>query len=75
MLDWTFTTLFSPMETGILDLMYWIYLLPPTQQTVGSNGFTTTCFDSPDGHVGKILHIQRERGQQTNQRQVDSPKY
>jgi hypothetical protein len=35
--------------------MYWIYLLPSTQQTIGYNGFTTTCFDS---HESSSCYVQ-----------------
>jgi hypothetical protein len=41
-------------------ITYWIYLLPSTQQTVGYNSFTTTCFDShesPSGFVQNLLAL------------------
>jgi hypothetical protein len=34
--------------------MYWIYLLPSTQQTIGYNGFTTTRFDSHESSSGYV---------------------
>jgi hypothetical protein len=37
---------FERFHSVVFILMYWIYLLPSPQQTIGYNGFTTTCFDS-----------------------------
>jgi hypothetical protein len=37
--------------------MYWIYLLPSTQQTIGYNGFTTTCFDSRESSSGYVQNL------------------
>jgi hypothetical protein len=36
--------------------MYWIYLLPSTQQTVVYNGFTT-CFDSHESSSGYVQNL------------------
>jgi hypothetical protein len=38
-------------------LMYWIYLLPSTQQTIGYNGFITTCFDSHESPSGYVQNL------------------
>jgi hypothetical protein len=38
-------------------LMYWIYWLPSTQQTIGYNGFTTTCFDSHESSSGYVQNL------------------
>jgi hypothetical protein len=38
-------------------LMYWIYLLPSTQQTIGCNGFTMTCFDSHESSSGYVQNL------------------
>jgi hypothetical protein len=39
----------------MVSSLYWIYLLPSTQQTIGCNGFTT-CFDSHEsGYVQNLL--------------------
>jgi hypothetical protein len=37
--------------------LYWIYLLPSTQQTIGYNGFTTTCFDSHQSSSGYVQYL------------------
>jgi hypothetical protein len=37
--------------------VYWIYLLPSTQQTIGCNGFTTTCFDSHESSSGYVQNL------------------
>jgi hypothetical protein len=37
--------------------MYWIYLSPSTQQTIGYNGFTTTCFDSHESSSGYVQNL------------------
>jgi hypothetical protein len=37
--------------------MYWIYLLPSTQQTIGYNGFTTTRFDSHEPSSGYVQNL------------------
>jgi hypothetical protein len=37
--------------------VYWIYLLPSTQQTVGYNGFTTTSFDSHESSSGYVQNL------------------
>jgi hypothetical protein len=37
--------------------MYWIYLLPSAQQTIGFNGFTTTCFDSNESSSGYVQNL------------------
>jgi hypothetical protein len=37
--------------------MYWIYLLPSTQQTIGYNGFITTCFDSHESSSGYVQNL------------------
>jgi hypothetical protein len=42
---------------SLLSLMYWIYLLPSTQQTIGCNGFTTTCFDSHESSSGYVQNL------------------
>jgi hypothetical protein len=39
------------------NLLYWIYLLPSTQQTIGYNGFTTTCFDSHESSLGYVQNL------------------
>jgi hypothetical protein len=39
------------------EFMYWIYLLPSAQQTVGYNGFITTCFDSHELSSGYIQNL------------------
>jgi hypothetical protein len=42
----------------LILLMYWIYLLPSTQQTIGCNGFfTTTCFDSHESSPGYVQNL------------------
>jgi hypothetical protein len=38
-------------------VMYWIYLLPSTQRTIGYNGFTTTCFDSHESSSGYVHNL------------------
>jgi hypothetical protein len=38
-------------------LMYWIYLLPSTQQTIGNNGFIRTCFDSHESSSGYVQNL------------------
>jgi hypothetical protein len=43
--------------TSNFHLMYWIYLLPSTQQTIGYNSFTTTCFDSHDSSSGYVQNL------------------
>jgi hypothetical protein len=43
---------FKSVHPVVFMLMYCIYLLPSTQQTIGYNGFTTTCFDSHESSSG-----------------------
>jgi hypothetical protein len=38
-------------------LMYWIYSLPSTQQTIGYNGFKMTCFDSHESSSGYVQNL------------------
>jgi hypothetical protein len=42
---------------GNRNVLYWIYLLPSTQQTIGYNGFTTTCFDSHESSSGYVQNL------------------
>jgi hypothetical protein len=46
-------TNFERVHPVVFILMYWIYLLPSTQQTIGYNGFTT-CFDSHESSSGYV---------------------
>jgi hypothetical protein len=41
----------------VFILMYWIYLLPSTQQTICYNGFITTCFDSHEPSSGYVQNL------------------
>jgi hypothetical protein len=41
----------------INGILYWIYLLPATQQTIGCNGFITTCFDSHESSSGYVQNL------------------
>jgi hypothetical protein len=41
----------------VFILMYWIYLIPSAQQTIGYNGFTTTCFDSHESSSGYVKNL------------------
>jgi hypothetical protein len=45
---------FERVHPVVFILMYWIYLLPSTQQTFGYNGFTRTCFDSHELSSGYV---------------------
>jgi hypothetical protein len=44
---------FEHVHPVVFILMYWIYLLPSTQQTIGYNGFKT-CFDSHKSSSGYV---------------------
>jgi hypothetical protein len=44
------------VHSVVFVLMYWIYLLPSTQQTTGYNGFTT-CFDSRESSSGYVQNL------------------
>jgi hypothetical protein len=49
---------FERVHPIVFIRIYWIYLLLSTQQTIGYNGFTTTCFDLHElssGYVQKLL--------------------
>jgi hypothetical protein len=46
-----------PHSLNSTFLMYWIYLLPSTQQTVCYNGFTMTCFDSHESSSGYVQNL------------------
>jgi hypothetical protein len=48
---------FDRVHSVVFIVMYWIYLLPSTQQTVGYNGFTTTCFDSHESSSGYVQNL------------------
>jgi hypothetical protein len=47
---------FECVHPVVFILMYWIYLLPSTQQTIGYNGFTT-CFDSHESSSGYVQNL------------------
>jgi hypothetical protein len=42
---------------NLMFFLYCIYLLPSTQQTIGYNGFTTTCFDSHESSSGYVQNL------------------
>jgi hypothetical protein len=44
-------------QLNLCTVMYWIYLLPSTQQIIGYNGFTTTCFDSHESSSGYVKNL------------------
>jgi hypothetical protein len=44
-------------HTKHYHLMYWIYLLQSTQQTIGYNGFTMTCFNSHESLLGYVQNL------------------
>jgi hypothetical protein len=48
---------FDSVHPVVFILMYWIYLLPSTQQTFGYNGFITTCFDSHESSSGYVQNL------------------
>jgi hypothetical protein len=48
---------FERVHPIVFILMSWIYLLPSTQQTIGYNGFTTTCFDSHESSSGYVQNL------------------
>jgi hypothetical protein len=48
---------FERVHPVVFILMYWIYLLPSTQQTIRYNGFTTTCFDSHESSSGYVQNL------------------
>jgi hypothetical protein len=48
---------FERVHPVVYILMYWIYLLPSTQQTIGYNGFTTICFDSHESSSGYVQNL------------------
>jgi hypothetical protein len=48
---------FERVHPIVLILMYWIYLLPSTQQTIGYNDFITTCFDSHESSSGYVQNL------------------
>jgi hypothetical protein len=48
---------FERVHPVLFILMYWIYLLPSTQQTLGYNGFITTCFDSHESSSGYVQNL------------------
>jgi hypothetical protein len=48
---------FECVHPIVFILMYWTYLLPSTQQTIGYNGFTTTCFDSYKSSSGYVQNL------------------
>jgi hypothetical protein len=45
---------FECVHPVVFELMYWIYLLPSTQQTIGYNDFIMTCFNS---HERELKHV------------------
>jgi hypothetical protein len=47
---------FERVHPVVFILMYWIYLLPSTQQTIGYNGFTTF-FDSHESSSGYVQNL------------------
>jgi hypothetical protein len=53
----TFFLNFERVHPVVFILMYWIYLLPSTQQTIGYNGFTTICFDSHELSSGYVQNL------------------
>jgi hypothetical protein len=48
---------FDRVHPLVFILLYWIYLLPSTQQTIGYNGFITTCFDSHESSSGYVQNF------------------
>jgi hypothetical protein len=48
---------FEHVHPVVFILMYWIYLLPSAQQTIGYNGFTSTCFDSHKSSSGYVQNL------------------
>jgi hypothetical protein len=48
---------FERVHPVVFILMYWICLLPSTQQTIGYNGFTTTYFDSHESSSGYVQNL------------------
>jgi hypothetical protein len=48
---------FERVHPTVFILMYWIYLLPSAQQTIGYNGFITTCFDSHESSSGYVQNL------------------
>jgi hypothetical protein len=48
---------FERLHPVVFILMYWIYLLPSAQQTIGYNGFTTTCFNSHESSSGYVQNL------------------
>jgi hypothetical protein len=48
---------FERVHSVVFILMYWIYLLPSTQQKICYNGFITTCFDSHESSSGYVQNL------------------
>jgi hypothetical protein len=51
-----FFLIFERVHPIVFILMYWIYLIPSTQQTIGYNGFIT-CFDSHESSSGYVQNL------------------
>jgi hypothetical protein len=48
---------FERVHPVVFTLMYWIDLLPSTQQTISYNGFTTTYFNSHELSSGYVQNL------------------
>jgi hypothetical protein len=55
-LVWSHNHTFTFANFKPLTVMYWIYLLPSTQQTIRCNGFMT-CFDSHESSSGYVQNL------------------